>query len=1419
MHRTRARHLLATSAAAATTAVLLSLAGPPALAAPPAAQPTSSTPATATTPTAQARALGPGWHDSRDLILDTAEDSAGYHLFTAAGRSGFAWQPLATLKPLDLDSSSWTGYSCLTGDGKHVVAVVAPGGFANVPALRDRGAFAYVVDVPDGTVHPVTSGVALTYSSPGCGAGDDAVLTRSLGEDEQSTQLVTVHAGTATVSAPVTEPGQLTSAVPAGEGRILAARGAALVQVGERGTVRTLATAPGQVFDVVADQAGNATFLARHGTGADVLRAAGGRVTPLARGELTSTGLFNGRGGHPVLVARSLTGSVPKGVATTVTRSLPDVVDAVSLDGQAVAGHAATGRPAAGGTAATPSPAAGSGRIAVRLVATATGRALAGSADLGRAAPATTAVSRTGFATGATAPSRLGTASGRSATTSGRSPAASGRSATTSGRLAAVAQTPACAVPRNDPTLQAMQPGAPQVQRAVDLAVTGQLTDQRPANFMNMGLAAYQPSGDFPPHALTGGGTVPAQVFLGLLAQESNFDQASWHSLPGLSGNPLIADYYGSAGTVDVINYAAADCGYGISQVTTGMGAYDPTYSQHGKMKIAVDYEENIAAGLQILEDKWNQLAAAGTIANNGDSSKIENWYLALWAYNTGFHAADSAGNTGLGWTNNPINPAYPPNRDLFLRNGYGDAAHPANWPYQERVLGWVEHPILNYKSQTSYLTPHYSGAIRGLIVPSAALFCDGSDNCDAADPTQTFCGYGNLTKDDPLYYHCWWHQPVTWAPDCATACATQSLAFTPGSADPGVTDPHPADCQSTLPAGSVLVDELATPAQNTAGCTGMNWTNGGSFQLSYGTNAAGDPIAAIDTHQLGAGFGGHLYFTHNRAAGDTQHQVTGTWTAALPTNLYHVLAHTPSTGGTTDSAHYKVTAADGTVYDRPISQHTSADEWQNVGYFQLGSNAQVTLNNVTDDSSLGTHDVAFDAVAFVPVSGTFQHHSFDAVSLFDPQQNITTNSPTAVQSPLNTMQMLYAWGLDRTVGGPDWANPQQQDVGLGGMNFPSCDTGPKTADCVGQATLAAVQKWGTEVQEAGDTATGTGSADGMTPARLMQFSVPRPDLTKTPDQNYAADTSYKIKTHVDVTYAVDSQGNVFNGSQSAAVTSRTGTTELPDWLTGFVAGVQADYGIPIPDLSYDEVNANAYTGDPTHVPNPLVTGTTPGEAYMPHVSGPQVDSTGKCVAVKAISGGSIGYRPLDTQSGKTDANFSAWVAQIQSAVNAGQMPPQMATTATDFSNMFFRGWGDTEGSLFNGAPPIWQQVTTAFCSDGTVESTQTVPNGDDSPQNSLVAQSYMPSLYLYLDGKLVDQSGHPTTGPVQTGDFVNFSNVPGANSDAGNAYDNCNIVQRGNGGNPWNIGPPAPGVSQNANPRHLIYCDDLSWYDDTYAP
>ncbi|MFI1192668.1 hypothetical protein ACH4T9_05280 [Micromonospora sp. NPDC020750] len=101
-------------------------------------------------------------------------------------------------------------------------------------------------------------------------------------------------------------------------------------------------------------------------------------------------------------------------------------------------------------------------------------------------------------------------------------------------------------MPRNDPMTQAYQPNREQMEWAADLAVRGQLTFQRPANWSNNGLPAYSPQGMFPSLALSGGGFVPAQVFLGILAQESNLLQASFHVVDGLAGNPLTSlGYYG----------------------------------------------------------------------------------------------------------------------------------------------------------------------------------------------------------------------------------------------------------------------------------------------------------------------------------------------------------------------------------------------------------------------------------------------------------------------------------------------------------------------------------------------------------------------------------------------------------------------------------------------------------------------------------------------------------------------------------------------------------------------------------------------------------------------------------------------------------------------------------------------------------
>ena len=92
-----------------------------------------------------------------------------------------------------------------------------------------------------------------------------------------------------------------------------------------------------------------------------------------------------------------------------------------------------------------------------------------------------------------------------------------------------------------------------------------------------MGTPAYAANGDFPRIALDhpagdNWDTIPRSLFDAIMAQESNWEQASFHALPGIHGDPLISDYYGTAGnSISEIDYAKADCGYGVG---SGHGRY-----------------------------------------------------------------------------------------------------------------------------------------------------------------------------------------------------------------------------------------------------------------------------------------------------------------------------------------------------------------------------------------------------------------------------------------------------------------------------------------------------------------------------------------------------------------------------------------------------------------------------------------------------------------------------------------------------------------------------------------------------------------------------------------------------------------------------------------------------------------------------
>jgi GDSL-like Lipase/Acylhydrolase family len=552
-----------------------------------------------------------------------------------------------------------------------------------------------------------------------------------------------------------------------------------------------------------------------------------------------------------------------------------------------------------------------------------------------------------------------------------------------------------CAVPRNDPAKQVFQATGQQVEWAADLAVKGALTVTRPANFRGSGMpVSWSPQGLFPLHALSGGGAVPAQVLLGVLAQESNTMQASPHAVDGITGNFNQGGFYG-----DLSSWSTVDCGYGAGQVTTGMSVAEGTsvYTANQQLAIATDYASNIAASLNALIGKWNALRAANIIANNGDPQYVQNWWFALWAYNSGIQprsadfgnttgctpspsCTDGAGNWGLGWSNNPANPNYPVDRHIFHTKDE-DTKTPNLWPYEELVMGWAQTPVARYNYtdgnwQWAYV-PENSPTSATSPMPKHDAFCATTANhcmpSGATDlngqPGAGLCQLSNL--------HCWWHQSITWT-DCATACATEAIEYSPGSAEPGYTSIYPADCSlSGLPSGTVIVDDVTTPS--VAPCT-KTWTDQGSFSLHFVPSSSPSCTSnciiypgKIDFHQLGVGFGGHIWFTH---LVDVP-QVVGTWTPpSTMAGWTRIKVHVPDNGATTEMADYQISLGNGQTRHRLVNQDWWKNTWVDLGTFNLSGGASVSLSNGNSHVMwTDGRDVAYDAVAFIPSTQPYSRY------------------------------------------------------------------------------------------------------------------------------------------------------------------------------------------------------------------------------------------------------------------------------------------------------------------------------------------------------------------------------------------------------------------------------------------------------------
>lgn len=890
--------------------------------------------------------LQPGWQTSPDELWTLRGDSTGLHLLAATASSAYAWHTVATLGDAAVETDRWVGNACLTGSGRYAVVAYAPRSFTNQEQLYLRGASVAVVDMRSGAVRKLGVSGSLAYYDPGCGTGSSAVVTATRFAEEHdgytATRFFRVDASSGTVARPVELPGQYSSAVPIGTD-IAAVRGSSLVRISDVGLVQPLVRGAAGAFDLAVDAQGGISYLSGSIDLNRVMRlpSLSSRVPEVIASRRGAwMGIQRGTAGRvfvldPGFPSRSL------GHGVTLIDASPH--NEVSTLGQAMIVHSVMPSPSTAASAwrrAQTGDTSSVGGTLLRLDVEirATQKHLPFTIEPRAYAPAA----------GASPPDT-------SSRLSGAAPTAVTAQALTASVTGTTDSSPTCAVPRNDPNTLVYQPTPRQVEWAADQAVVGNLMTARPTNWKGSGLASWTPQKLFPNPVLHGGGRVPVQILLGILAQESNLWQASGHALSGEFGNPLVADYYGRGATWS-INYSAADCGYGIGQITDGMRKGAMALST--QRAVALDYETNIAAALQILVSKWNQTRDAGLIHSSGDPSSIENWIYAIWAYNSGFHAkgADPAG-WGVGWFNNPANPIYPANRGFFNADP-ADAAHPANWPYEEKVIGWAAYSISTPDGPGFRAAWWATDTDRTAAKPWIFEFCDASNSCTpgAAQPCPT------------LDAHCYWNKPVTYNNCAAGYCGHELLRFDTSYPEQPDGTHYPPDCTlNGLPTGSLIVDDVANTYKSPEPGCGHPWANKGSFTLTF-SSASG----RIDFHQLAGGFGGHFWFAHTRTQSEDSGAlaVTGKWafTTSLANKWGRVFIHLPDHGAETQQAAYTVNLGNGTGQTRTLLQRVQSNAWVPLGVFNFKGYPSISLSSQTHDGT-GSDDIAFDAVAIQPLT------------------------------------------------------------------------------------------------------------------------------------------------------------------------------------------------------------------------------------------------------------------------------------------------------------------------------------------------------------------------------------------------------------------------------------------------------------------
>ena len=454
------------------------------------------------------------------------------------------------------------------------------------------------------------------------------------------------------------------------------------------------------------------------------------------------------------------------------------------------------------------------------------------------------------------------------------------------------------------------------------------------------------------------------------------------------------------------------------------------------------------------------------------------------------------------------------------------------------------------------------------------------------------------------------------------------------------------------------------------------------------------------------------------------------------------------------DPATYQVTLAGGGLQDSTVNQNDYGNQWVSLGDFTLGPGSEVSLSNVTANGDYSS-DLAYAAMAFTPLSGRLVQHSVDAFSNFGGSQSLDGSAAAGIEGDFAS----------------DTSLTQMAEGIIDGLEaYPACPGGTVNSTCVAQPVLTAVQNWQAAVT----------ASDGH-PVQWLGFSRPAPP-SPLPSTYLGTGTNYKVRASTDVSFTVLSNGKIDPSSYTVTATDDTGITEIPQFITDLFNSIAAGYGEPVPDLTYSAADLEYFNGASIEV-DPLGTGQAPGREYMPDLSY-QLTNNNTCLQVENLAGGSIGWKAL-LSDGNVVNNAALWLADVNDMVEGGMAPAALSTYADKVINDFFTqavDWTEDPwpgiGSILYYAPPIWVETHFQDCVTGTAD--QITPAGPADPTTGraqLADNSYMPDLYLAVDGQYVNAYGAADNGaPVQTGDWPDFAAAPWSVYPSASPWNACYI-------------------------------------------